>query len=332
MSYIDSPGRSGWTIPFIAACFGVWVFVPIAYAKFRATRKAVKEARRPCAHGIPGGAQAGKCADCAREREAEIAEFRAKKDAEARRSQFRARAFEVRLSEIRRLVKERLAEADRCLKLSPSEFEDAVAQMFRELGYEVAQTPYSGDQGKDAILEKNRKKYVLECKRYAPDKQIGRRQLQVLFAAMKETNAHGAFFVTTGVYSKLAVEYAREFDIELVDRPKLADMMRSAFPGSGRKMRFRTVCTECGEEVDFEWTGSSQVRQCNNGHDVTGDIPEAVLSPAQFGAKPLCEKCGQTMRLVDGRNGKFWGCSAYPDCRSTRPFIGDRGAARHRRK
>lgn len=32
----------------------------------------------------------------------------------------------------------------------------------------------------------------------------------------------------------------------------------------------------------------------------------------------LCKKCGSPMVERDGRNGKFWGCSAYPKCRSTR--------------
>ena len=33
---------------------------------------------------------------------------------------------------------------------------------------------------------------------------------------------------------------------------------------------------------------------------------------------PSCPKCGQSMRLRDGRNGKFWSCSGYPTCKGTR--------------
>ncbi|MCL1888058.1 MAG: four helix bundle suffix domain-containing protein [Kiritimatiellaeota bacterium] len=33
---------------------------------------------------------------------------------------------------------------------------------------------------------------------------------------------------------------------------------------------------------------------------------------------PHCPKCGQLMRLQNGRNGKFWSCGAYPTCKGTR--------------
>lgn len=40
---------------------------------------------------------------------------------------------------------------------------------------------------------------------------------------------------------------------------------------------------------------------------------------------PACPACGQPMRQRTARQGsragqKFWGCSAYPDCKGTRPF------------
>jgi len=38
--------------------------------------------------------------------------------------------------------------------MSPKEFETAIAEVFRALGYEVFQTPFSNDYGKDAIALK----------------------------------------------------------------------------------------------------------------------------------------------------------------------------------
>ena len=35
---------------------------------------------------------------------------------------------------------------------------------------------------------------------------------------------------------------------------------------------------------------------------------------------PLCPKCNGSMRLRNGKNGQFWGCIKYPDCRGTRDF------------
>ena len=35
---------------------------------------------------------------------------------------------------------------------------------------------------------------------------------------------------------------------------------------------------------------------------------------------PACPSCGAPMRLQQGRRGPFWGCSAYPTCKATRPL------------
>lgn len=34
----------------------------------------------------------------------------------------------------------------------------------------------------------------------------------------------------------------------------------------------------------------------------------------------ICDKCGSTMVIKFGRNGRFLACSAYPDCKNTRPL------------
>ena len=39
---------------------------------------------------------------------------------------------------------------------------------------------------------------------------------------------------------------------------------------------------------------------------------------------PCCPLCGSPMRLRHGAKGAFWGCTAYPTCRGTRPFDGSR--------
>lgn len=34
-----------------------------------------------------------------------------------------------------------------------------------------------------------------------------------------------------------------------------------------------------------------------------------------------CEKCGESMLIREGKNGKFYACSGYPDCKNTEPYI-----------
>lgn len=42
---------------------------------------------------------------------------------------------------------------------------------------------------------------------------------------------------------------------------------------------------------------------------------------------PNCDKCGKVMTLKNSRFGKFWACSGYPDCRSTKPYIDEKNYA-----
>jgi DNA topoisomerase-3 len=47
---------------------------------------------------------------------------------------------------------------------------------------------------------------------------------------------------------------------------------------------------------------------------------------------PACPECGATTRQRSGKNGAFWSCSRYPDCKGTLPVpSGKRGATRKRR-
>ena len=32
-----------------------------------------------------------------------------------------------------------------------------------------------------------------------------------------------------------------------------------------------------------------------------------------------CKKCGKIMKLRKGTYGDFWGCTGYPDCKTTEP-------------
>ena len=50
---------------------------------------------------------------------------------------------------------------------SPYDFEDFIAQLFKDNGYDVEGTNYSGDYGADVITSKNGIKTAIQVKRYS---------------------------------------------------------------------------------------------------------------------------------------------------------------------
>lgn len=58
-----------------------------------------------------------------------------------------------------------------------------------------------------------------------------------------------------------------------------------------------------------------------------GDMRERMNNAKYEGAEqgqvtaPSCPDCGSTMVLKNGRKGKFWGCSMYPNCQRTLSYI-----------
>ncbi|MBZ5609431.1 MAG: restriction endonuclease [Acidobacteriia bacterium] len=227
---------------------------------------------------------------------------------------------ELRGREIKRLSEAWLGNANTYLEMPPRQFEDAVAELFRRLGYKVKQTPFTRDGGKDAILRKGGKKYLLECKRYGPAQGVGRRDLQILFAAMHAEGAAGGFCVTTGSFTSTAKEYAAAVNITLYDWSRLAFLVNEAYPESADFSEASVMCRECGLVTTVPVDVLPASAQCRNGHAVTSNIVIAdfrILAEAEV---PYCETCGAPMRLVKWHGREFWGCTSYPKCRSTKPL------------
>ena len=184
----------------------------------------------------------------------------------------------------------RLENVEVYTQMTPREFEDAVAMLFRDLGYEVQQTPFTRDGGKDAIMVKEGRRSVLECKRYARTGLTGRRDLQILLSAMRDSKAKSAFFVTTGKFASTAIAYAQKNKITIFDIDTLPDLIAQARSASSNGL----------PHSSFPPNGDCL-------------LPSAI--------KPGCDSCGARMRLRRSKGGQpFWGCSAYPNCKGSKPF------------
>jgi len=148
-----------------------------------------------------------------------------------RREGYKQEWEKLRRAEIKRLSQARLQSSQAYFAMEPREFEDAIMKVFRKLGYKVNQTVYVGDGGKDAIAWMDRKKYVIECKRYGSRSAVGRRDLQILLAAKHDVEADGAIFVSTGRFTAPAVAYAKENGIQYYDKDTFPDLINRAYGG-----------------------------------------------------------------------------------------------------
>jgi Restriction endonuclease/Topoisomerase DNA binding C4 zinc finger len=270
--------------------------------------------REPCPHGIKGGLRLEKCARC-------VEAKRREDDAEIEQARIRLAAEELQRSEAARLSNSIIPSLADLRRLSPQRFEDEVARLFERLGYDVQQTRYSNDYGRDAILHKDGKKYLLECKRYGGTRTSGRPELQKFHAAIIDDKAVSGFFVTTGMFTVDAKQYAKKLGIiTLIDGKELLLYLTRGKQPNSNDDRYWVMCLNCGAKVAHSIRSAKPI-SCPKGHLVepTLDI-DGLLGNAPTGATPRCERCGKPMKLINGKKGRFWGCSQYPQCHSSRPW------------
>lgn len=308
----------GWTA-FILGSVALGAIIVISHLRSESLLESERRenATRPCPHGVAGGITIGACSTCVEARNTEEAiRQREKADAEKRR------LFQEKYRQVREAEKERLRTSVMPVigdfqNLSSQQFENAIADLYKRMGFLVEQTPYSNDGGRDAILNLDGQKYLLECKRYSDTNLVGRPEIQKFHSAIITDSAAGGFFVSTSAFTKEATEYAAK--IQCVTLVRGVDLQELIFRSGNTNQddSYSTVCLDCGEQVLHQLRGPKE-QQCCCGQGVKASLSiSEVLARGQ--QKMICEKCGANMRLVSGRNGKFWGCSKYPSCRSTKP-------------
>jgi hypothetical protein len=107
--------------------------------------------------------------------------------------------------------------------LSPTEFEQYVAQLFRQKGYKVTQRGRSGDQGVDLELaQPGGKRAIVQCKRY--QRAIGPDVVRELYGTLVHERVAHAFLVTTAPISDSARDWARGKPITLIDGKLLIEI------------------------------------------------------------------------------------------------------------
>lgn len=121
---------------------------------------------------------------------------------------------------------------DRLYQLTPRRFEELVADILRDLGFECDLTPTTRDGGCDiyAHIRNQVTAFLLfvECKRYRPDRKVGIEVVQRVHGAAEAAGAHKGMIVTTSFFSQPAIREQRRVStrMELANFEVLGNWLR----------------------------------------------------------------------------------------------------------
>lgn len=133
--------------------------------------------------------------------------------------------------------------------MSWQQFEILVGEYFRKEGYKVEEVGGGGaDGGVDIILHKNEGKYLVQCKQWKAYK-VGVKPVRELLGVMVGSGAAGGILVTSGGFSKDAMGFAKENNIQLIDGAELHKMIRSVQQTAAAPPPKDPVCPKCGSRM-----------------------------------------------------------------------------------
>lgn len=128
----------------------------------------------------------------------------------------------------RQIPPDQLRTLDQMVMLTPTEFELAVGDLMKEMGFKrVKRTGGSGDLAVDLTArDREGDSVAVQCKCYAPTATVGSPDIQK-FIGMTTTHhlSDRAIFATTARFTKPAAELARRHRIELWDGAELAHLL-----------------------------------------------------------------------------------------------------------
>ena len=134
-----------------------------------------------------------------------------------------------RLERQKLLARRAEAKLARLDALGPTDFEEFVAELFEALGFGVEHSGGTGDEGADLLVRRAGLLGIVQCKYQKTGKGvIGSPDLQKFLGAIRHHSVHKGFFVTTRTFSLAAERFAGEHPIELIDGPRLVELVHEA--------------------------------------------------------------------------------------------------------
>jgi restriction system protein len=167
-------------------------------------------------------------------------------------------------------------------------FELLAGEIFRRKGFEVEISSGLGaDGGKDLTLRRDGEVRLVQCKLLSAENKVSVMAMREFYGLIVAENVKRGIFMTTGLFSRDAREFAEGKPIKLLGRAEIEQLMASvARPGEN-------LCNVRNWIDDF-----AAVAQVTD---------------------PNCPRCRKSMKLRRGPTGRaFWSCSLFPRCRGNR--------------
>ena len=113
--------------------------------------------------------------------------------------------------------------------ISPVEFENLIGHLFKSMGFDIKSTKVTGDGGIDLVAYNPQPvtggKYIIQCKRYFPNNNVGVVPVRDLFGVVHAENANKGILITTSAFTSQAKDFAEGKPLELIDGEKLKTLL-----------------------------------------------------------------------------------------------------------
>ena len=112
-------------------------------------------------------------------------------------------------------------------QMTGRKFEEFLAKLFKQLGYQVRLTPATADYGADLVITKGDIKTVVQAKRQQGS--VGIKAVQEVTGAIGYYQANLGLVITNSKFTEPAKNLAAKTDIELFDRDDLKNLIKKVY-------------------------------------------------------------------------------------------------------
>jgi restriction endonuclease len=123
--------------------------------------------------------------------------------------------------DFRRLIRDVKIKPQELLALDSRQFEELVAEIWRNLGYETELTARTKDGGRDIIAVRKFEasvRFLIECKRYNPSHKVGVELVRALYGVKMHEKATKGILATTSTFTRGAKGFFNDHMWELEPR------------------------------------------------------------------------------------------------------------------